>query len=1403
MRRCAFIILLAFIVGCFNLPISSAAEAGSDNISVKISVEERNGTTLTNHFERRGVPFAKGQLKDAESLKLTDEKGTDVPYTPYILEQYDDGSIKWLLVSWIMNLKPYEHKNYYLVNGYGIYEKTVEVIKNSNSMVIKNENLTVGWGYDGIKSCTYLGNKKTDGNINIYVKTENVIYEMQADKFEIIKDSNIYVKVKISGKITDSVHGEMILTLSAGAKYVDVEYRITALGDVTVQSTGIIMNNVFKDLCSGIENSDYIKINGIGIVSADNSKFSGAVVNKNNTGFIKDGNVLMVAPILNNAEFTWYDGVSRTNHLYLNFEDNTEELAATVKRKPSVVIDKYQFLNAGIINSVEMPLPARTMISAVHYAYDKRNNRFEAGSIPYTIEVELDSVTDFNHRPGEVEYYLGYGYMALGDTTLYEMITDSTESWADVVIYKGKYETPYGLNRYFTGGSYGQDRFFISQPYYGCLTGLYTAYVFSGNEYLKDIFKIGADGLCRIMNLMPNSGVPYPRLWLYGTYPEGVGTKDGCEPRYLIQTQAMLRAYRIFGDDKYKTAVNNFLNWALTTQTDDGYWYQLYADDKIPGCMSGQDKPSIKNYIYLYGLRGITDILDEIDDESVHEMVRKCADYLCYENEQYGPGLWHPFGNKDVYEENEDGTRGKSPMSDIMAADILLAAYKDGGSTNERYFKNILSLLDSFVCAQSPEGTSEHKIGQEGYELPKVYAAIGQCLTLLHSGGEFAELIEKNKADVIDMGYENLLVAFSPNAKKYDKSISVDNYSWPDITVKAYTDGINTELYGMNLSGYVSGDFTKNIRINIGDSGVWSNYLNITDNPYNVTLSIDSSEQFSQIKATKLPIYVDETVNEVKIKAVEYSENKIVIDVFGSGLVKMHVENGKFNLNIGESYAIQKSKIDGGVRVVITKGGNQTCIGGKLSFQAALSDGYTENDNIQVSYALKNGFLNRFMTGNVLYNDFITAVENVSGKSIENNSSDAFITNEEASEVLINLICEKYPEFASEKGITRTEFTMIPDVNSNDDAVKYAARALEVSYSGDKLSSDVDLPTESLYNTKVEWTSDKPDILGNDGILKRYNIGDEDTNVILTASVKKGGKVFQKQFDIPIAPVNRDVLNSSTEFKDSCMDIIPQTDEFELEHDVEVEKDNIDVVIGIAYKDNSPSQMADFPIIVRFPQAGIIDAYDGLGYRYENSVAYQKGKKYKIRFVVRPETSDYDAYVTPEGENEVLIAKNCKFRVSAPLSSEYNAIYTVDSWESGGINVLSNSVRDFAKSQKINNALYGDSEYAFGKYLTNNLKLNSADNDSKISWLSVPNGIIDDNLFIRRKNEFSRCVLFSVRDNDKRIQSFNDLAINLGFVSDECKSDELLNSDGFAGMLSGLDWIKKACNEKTNSAVKV
>ena len=122
-------------------------------------------------------------------------------------------------------------------------------------------------------------------------------------------------------------------------------------------------------------------------------------------------------------------------------------------------------------------------------------------------------------------------------------------------------------------------------------------------------------------------------------------------------------------------------------------------------------------------------------------------------------------------------------MSDIMAVDVLYCAYKVTG--NERYFENLLSLLDVWLCAQTPGGSAAHKIGANGYSL-QITNTIGQNLTLLRHCSEIEKLINEKYDAVLEYGYEGVAVAFGKNSKNYNIDIETEQYTYPEITLNTY-----------------------------------------------------------------------------------------------------------------------------------------------------------------------------------------------------------------------------------------------------------------------------------------------------------------------------------------------------------------------------------------------------------------------------------------------------------------------------------------------------------------------------------------------------------------------------------------------------------------------------------------
>lgn len=79
-----------------GLPLLLASAAFAQDIA--ITVRNHTGTALKTAPVRGGIPFAIGQLKDDQPLRLLDAAGKPLPYSARPTAHWYDGSIKWLLV---------------------------------------------------------------------------------------------------------------------------------------------------------------------------------------------------------------------------------------------------------------------------------------------------------------------------------------------------------------------------------------------------------------------------------------------------------------------------------------------------------------------------------------------------------------------------------------------------------------------------------------------------------------------------------------------------------------------------------------------------------------------------------------------------------------------------------------------------------------------------------------------------------------------------------------------------------------------------------------------------------------------------------------------------------------------------------------------------------------------------------------------------------------------------------------------------------------------------------------------------------------------------------------------------------------------------------------------------------
>jgi hypothetical protein len=94
----------------------------------------------------------------------------------------------------------------------------------------------------------------------------------------------------------------------------------------------------------------------------------------------------------------------------------------------------------------------------------------------------------------------------------------------------------------------------------------------------------------------------------------------------------------------------------------------------------------------------------------------------------------------------------------------------------------------------------------------------------------------------------------------------------------------------------------------------------------------------------------------------------------------------------------------------------------------------------------------------------------------------------------------------------------------------------------------------------------------------------------------------------------------------------------------------------MAISSGPKTAFGDFACLVRFNDAGKIDARNGAGYAAANDVSYSASVKYSFRLVVNVPARTYSIYVTPAGGAEQTVGTDFAFRPTA------GAVTNLDNW---------------------------------------------------------------------------------------------------------------------------------------------
>ena len=117
----------------------------------------------------------------------------------------------------------------------------------------------------------------------------------------------------------------------------------------------------------------------------------------------------------------------------------------------------------------------------------------------------------------------------------------------------------------------------------------------------------------------------------------------------------------------------------------------------------------------------------------------------------------------------------------------------------------------------------------------------------------------------------------------------------------------------------------------------------------------------------------------------------------------------------------------------------------------------------------------------------------------------------------------------------------------------------------------------------------------------------------------------------------------------------PQTERFQVTIDATPTHDGMDGVAGLCL--GVPGSYDDLAVIVRFNDAGEIDARDGDEYQGPDApIRYRGGVTYRFRLDVDMAQRTYSAFVTAEGGTEQTIGVGLAFRTSAEHLATLDAV---------------------------------------------------------------------------------------------------------------------------------------------------
>lgn len=1305
--------LLCLLLGLLMLQTSmlSVAQANNEDFCVSFSVTEQNGVFCEKYLIKRGIPIGDNILRDAENLEVFSvDKNAVIPSHTKVLETYESGYAKWVLVAIAQDIKPYETQNYILRTGKGVKSDVMKVEEvPGGSVSVDNGVCSVKIGTLGINSIIYNG-------INIFDEKGVVSYSEEYEKekrlnsggsIQIVENNDIYTEIKVLQEFDNDaiMRIEKVFTITANSPIIHCETRnVSHMGSITYDDNNTCMDTInslydkyyfndafdsfsysdesLKRKSNPIYSCDYVKLydtesaTGVAIVSKDVQKFRGGVTPLPDicNGFYYDNeqNSLIFAPILYKKAYTkWIDGTSKTTHneiiLYRDRGKTFDDIVKTRINTPWVSIDKKQFIDAGLIKTTDISAMAQLQLDEIKW---HRNNKvygkWLAGIVPYSINSYRGTCSGEEVMLGEITYNTWFGAMVSGDGTVFDAADEGTESWSDNSVYRGRVSDARGAAR----SNYNKLNP-ANHPFYNEFSNCYIGYLMTGNNYYKDTCKLMADFFYRTSHLSKFGNgfhIALGSSWRYNMFEPN----QYDETRFNYSIRAMQNSYNLFKDEDYAFVAKSISDWLAFCQEPEGFWYQFYDRDGNYFDLMKTPQPLCKDYIMLYSARGYKDYYDMTKDPVMKETLIKFGDYLIREMGDRG-WMYSPCSDPQICETGEDDSRGKSPMQEIMAAEIFEMLYRETGDV--KYFKAFCTAIRSYYSSCYKNGLAVMHFNEPQYADGIMNAVNGgQVLNIMRMDNVYTKLIKDNEKLVHKLGFDDLLIALAPGSKYVKEGIfSLHDDKEVTTTLIEAPDGKRVFFMGNN-SGKESGEWKKTLKVHIEDAKIWTNTTTQINSKLEAVVGHEM-EYFDYASCLELPL----ELTKISGTGITFTDTVMTDEKIS---FNASADNGEYVFLIEDKeYNTVNVSGDKVKTVTITKGeGNDNKL--ILNFS---SENISDIENHWVRddalILINSGILKGNTDGtirpedNVTLNELLLLVMRSIGysdmeavnkaaelgivtKSDLNNLNEN-VSREKATDILYKALSLKINE--KKMPVKVNEFNLVRKIYNDKEAVMLDTQNL--SFESTDIYEDMILPCEGLYESNITWQSSDEECISPNGMVNLPI--DEDKKVTLTATIERNGEVETRSFDFTVKAASNVLWNAFEGFSDIHKTNTIQNEEKAFSVIASPGDDIVDIVFGFASSENITASYGGLNLKWRFNSSGYIDAHNATAYQAVDSVRYEKNKKYRFDVKVRLKDKTYDLTVTDEDGNTKVIAKNYVFSTNAPSMTKLDEFYFVATDVSG------------------------------------------------------------------------------------------------------------------------------------------